>query len=59
MMSSPVPPISPEDENPASELKTDVVNDVEREHTITGDLVGGDDADDGEPDAPGDDDAER
>lgn len=44
MSSTPVPPVSPEDENPASELKTDVVRDVEREHTITSD-TGVDDED--------------
>ncbi|MGP3534547.1 hypothetical protein ACTU3I_07115 [Microbacterium sp. RD1] len=42
-MSSPVPPISPDDENPADELKTDVVRDVEREDTITGDFTATDD----------------
>ena len=31
---------APSDGNPASDLKTDVIRDVEREHTITGDLVG-------------------
>jgi hypothetical protein len=46
MMSTPVPPVSPEDENPASELKTDVVHDVEREHTITSDVGAEDDDED-------------
>ena len=41
MMSDPViPRLSPEDGNPASDLKTDVIKDVEREHTITGNFVG-------------------
>ena len=31
---------APSDGNPASDLKTDVIRDVEREHTITGDIVG-------------------
>jgi hypothetical protein len=31
---------SSSDGNPASDLKTDVIKDVEREHTITGDFVG-------------------
>jgi hypothetical protein len=40
-MSSPIPRLSPdEDGNPASDLKTDVIKDVEREHTITSDVVG-------------------
>jgi hypothetical protein len=38
-MSTPIPPVSPGDENPADDLKTDVIEDVEREHTITGDTV--------------------
>ncbi|WP_191906621.1 hypothetical protein [Microbacterium lushaniae] len=45
MMSTPVPPLSPGDENPADDLKTDIVKDVKREHTITSDVTG-DDADD-------------
>lgn len=40
MTDSPIPRISPEDSNPASDLKTDVIKDVEREHTITSDVVG-------------------
>ncbi|GAB3602193.1 hypothetical protein [Microbacterium aureliae] len=41
MDSTPIPPLSPEEEgNPASDLKTDVIKDVEREHTITSDVVG-------------------
>lgn len=40
MTDTPVPRLSPEDGNPASDLKTDVIKDVEREHTITGDFVG-------------------
>jgi hypothetical protein len=40
MKDSFVPRLSPEDGNPASDLKTDVIKDVEREHTITGDVVG-------------------
>ncbi|WP_167758115.1 hypothetical protein [Microbacterium sp. dk485] len=44
MMSTPVPPLSPGDENPADDLKTDIVEDVKREHTITSD-VGEDDED--------------
>ncbi|MDT0186310.1 hypothetical protein Q9S36_39595 [Microbacterium sp. ARD31] len=41
MNSSPVPSLTPDEEgNPASDLKTDVIKDVEREHTITGDVVG-------------------
>lgn len=40
MTDSPVPRVSPGDTNPASDLKTDVIKDVEREHTITGDFVG-------------------
>lgn len=37
-MSTPIDPISPDDDNPADDLKTDVVEDVEREHTITSDV---------------------
>jgi hypothetical protein len=37
--------VSPGDENPASELKSDVADDVRREDTITGDFVA-----DGKPD---------
>jgi hypothetical protein len=40
MSDTPVPRLSPEDSNPASDLKTAVIKDVEREHTITGDVVG-------------------
>lgn len=40
MKDSPIPRLSPEEGNPASDLKTDVIRDVEREHTITGDVVG-------------------
>ncbi len=40
MTDSFVPRLAPEDSNPASDLKTDVIRDVEREHTITGDFVG-------------------
>jgi hypothetical protein len=40
MSDSVIPRLSPEDGNPASDLKTDVIKDVEREHTITGDFVG-------------------
>jgi hypothetical protein len=40
MKDSFVPRLSPEDGNPASDLKSDVIKDVEREHTITGDVVG-------------------
>jgi hypothetical protein len=40
MKESPIPRLSPEDGNPASDLKTDIIKDVEREHTITGDVVG-------------------
>jgi hypothetical protein len=40
MTDTPIPRLSPEDGNPASDLKTDVIKDVEREHTITGDFVG-------------------
>ena len=40
MSDTPIPRLSPEDSNPASDLKTDVIKDVEREHTITGDVVG-------------------
>jgi hypothetical protein len=40
MTDAPIPRLSPEDSNPASDLKTDVIKDVEREHTITGDFVG-------------------
>jgi hypothetical protein len=40
MNDAPIPRLSPEDGNPASDLKTDVIKDVEREHTITGDVVG-------------------
>lgn len=53
MSDTPVPPVSPGDENPASELKSDVVDDVRREDTITGDLVGDDDTED--PDDAGPD----
>ncbi|QIG38732.1 hypothetical protein G5T42_03875 [Microbacterium sp. 4R-513] len=52
------PEPTPEFSNPASELKTDVIKDVEREHTITGDVVGPrstdippEKSDKGEPDA--------
>lgn len=38
-----IPRIAPENENPANELKTDVVKDVEREDTITGDFTATDD----------------
>lgn len=40
-----IPRIAPENENdnPASELKTDVVRDVERDDTITGDFTATDD----------------
>lgn len=47
---------APSDGNPAGDLKTDVIRDVEREHTITGDVLGPradelpDDADDGDLD---------
>ncbi len=34
-MSTPIPRTSPEGENPADDLKTDVVRDVERDDTIT------------------------
>lgn len=44
-MSTPVPPVSPDDENPADELKTDVARDVRREDDITSDFVA-----DGKPD---------
>jgi hypothetical protein len=40
MTDTPIPRLSPEDGNPASDLKTDVIKDIEREHTITGDFVG-------------------
>lgn len=40
MSDSPLPRLSPEDSNPASDLKTDVIQDVEREHEITSDVVG-------------------
>ena len=40
MTDTPIPRISPEGGNPASDLKTDVIKDVEREHTITSDVVG-------------------
>ena len=40
MSDSVIPRLSPEDGNPASDLKTDVIKDIEREHTITGDFVG-------------------
>ncbi|MCP2635022.1 hypothetical protein K0817_000385 [Microbacterium sp. HD4P20] len=41
MTDTPVPRLSPDEEgNPVSDLKTDVIKDVEREHTITGDFVG-------------------
>lgn len=40
MNDTPIPRLSPEEGNPASDLKTDVIKDVEREHTITGDFVG-------------------
>ena len=40
MTDSFVPRLSPGDSNPASDLKTDVIKDVEREHTITGDFDG-------------------
>ena len=39
-MDTPIPRLSPESGNPASDLKTDIIKDVEREHTITGDFVG-------------------
>ncbi|MFC8681246.1 hypothetical protein ACFT30_06945 [Microbacterium ureisolvens] len=47
-----IPRLAPEDTNPASDLKTDVIKDVEREHTITGDFVGprSDDIDDEDSD---------
>jgi hypothetical protein len=49
---TPIPRLSPEEGNPASDLKTDVIKDVEREHTITGDVVGprSDEIPDGESD---------
>ena len=55
MKDSPIPRLSPEEGNPASDLKTDVIKDVEREHTITGDLVGprADDIPDEKSDLPG------
>ncbi len=40
MTDTPIPRLSPESGNPASDLKTDIIKDVEREHTITGDVVG-------------------
>lgn len=40
MTDTPVPRMSPGDTNPASDLKTDIIKDVEREHEITGDFVG-------------------
>ncbi|WP_164861632.1 hypothetical protein [Microbacterium sp. CPCC 204701] len=40
MSDTPIPRISPGDTNPASDLKTDIIKDVEREHEITGDVVG-------------------
>lgn len=40
MTDTPIPRLSPDEGNPASDLKTDVIKDVEREHTITGDFVG-------------------
>ena len=52
MTDTPIPRISPEEGNPASDLKTDVIKDVEREHTITSDVVGprGDEIPDDESD---------
>lgn len=44
-MSTPIPPVSPDDDNPADDLKTDAIRDIEREHEITGDTVS-----DGHPD---------
>jgi hypothetical protein len=35
-----IPRLNPDDTNPASDLKTDVIRDVEREHTFTSDVVG-------------------
>lgn len=48
MTDSPIPRISPEEGNPADDLKTDAIKDVEREHEITGDTVsrGGEDGPD-------------
>jgi len=43
MTDTPIPRTSPEGGNPASDLKSDVVEDVQREHTITGDFVAADD----------------
>ena len=40
MTDTPIPRLSPEDSNPASDLKTDAIKDIEREHTITSDFVG-------------------
>jgi hypothetical protein len=37
MTDSPIPRVTPEDGNPADDLKTDVKRDVRREHTITSD----------------------
>ena len=35
-----IPRLNPGDTNPASDLKTDIIRDVEREHSITSDVVG-------------------
>lgn len=53
MTDTPVPRMSPGDTNPASDLKTDIIKDVEREHEITGDFVGP--RSDEMPDEPADD----
>lgn len=47
---------SQEDGNPASDLKTDVIKDIERDDTITSDVVGprGDEVPDDSADADGD-----
>jgi len=54
MMDTPDQRSSSEDGNPASDLKTDVIKDVEREHTITSDVVGprGDEIPDDESEDP-------
>lgn len=55
-----IPPVSPGDENPASDLKTDVIKDVERDDTITGDFVGArDGTDTDEASATASDDADQ
>ena len=54
MMDTPIPRLNDGDSNPASDLKTDVIKDVEREHEFTSDVVGprSDEIPDDESDQP-------